>query len=77
MGDGWVKIDGKLKQISSGEFGIWGMNENDEIFYRKGINYYNLKGDSWEKVSGSLKHISNGIYGIWGVNKDDNIWIRD
>ena len=54
-----------------------GINENDEIFYRKGINYYNLKGDSWEKVSGSLKHISNGIYGIWGVNKDDNIWIRD
>ena len=76
IGDGWIKIDGKLKQISSGEYGVWGVNANDEIFYRKGVNNYNLKGDIWEKVSGGLKYIENGIYGIWGVNCNDEIWIR-
>lgn len=75
-GDNWIKIDGKLKQISSGEYGVMGVNENDEIFYRKGISNYNLNGDSWENISGRLKFISNGIYGIWGVNSDNQIYLR-
>ena len=53
-----------------------GVNENDEIFYRKGISNYNLNGDSWENISGRLKFISNGIYGIWGVNSDNQIYLR-
>ena len=30
-GMNWIKVDGLLKHISSGESGVWGVNSNDDI----------------------------------------------
>ena len=73
MGDGWIKIEGKFKQISSGAKYVMAVNENNEIFYRKGISIFCKEGQSWEKFQGNLKYVSDGICGLWGVDKDDNI----
>ena len=33
----WVKLEGSLKYISCGEYGHWGLNKNNIIFFREGI----------------------------------------
>ena len=30
-GESWTLIDGKLKYISYGEYGVWGINSSNEI----------------------------------------------
>ena len=32
------KVDGKLIHVSSGESGVWGVNAENNIFYRVGTN---------------------------------------
>ncbi|XP_019623528.1 PREDICTED: tectonin beta-propeller repeat-containing protein 1-like [Branchiostoma belcheri] len=66
-GSGWVKIEGKLKQISSGH-SVWGVNANDDIFIRQD--------PEWRSVDGLLKFVSVGSRGVWGVNRDDDIFYR-
>jgi hypothetical protein len=36
-GSAWIKLDGSLKYISCGEFGHWGVNKNNQVFFRGGI----------------------------------------
>ena len=36
-GSAWMKLDGSLKYISCGEFGHWGVNKNNQVFFREGI----------------------------------------
>ena len=77
-GDGWTKIDGLLKCISVSEYGVWGVNSKDEIFYRNGLNFFfNHKGNSWTKIEGGLKNISVGYFGLYGVNSKDEIFTKD
>ena len=77
IGFNWKQIEGSLKQISIGYSGIWGVNSNDEIYYRSGIFQDKKEGDIWHNISGRLKHISSGEYGVWGVNSSDSIYYRE
>ena len=72
----WKQIDGQLIQISSGIYGVWGVNKHFDIFYRTGVTQVNKGGNSWIKVDGLLKHISSGESGVWGVNMNDEIFYR-
>lgn len=63
--------------ISVSDYGVWGVNSNDEIFYRKGLSEFNHKGTEWVKIEGLLKHISVGYYGLYGVNMNDEIFTKD
>ena len=38
LGTCWKQIEGALKQISSGPFGIFGVNRKDFIYFREGIS---------------------------------------
>ena len=76
-GDGWTKIDGLLKCISVSEYGVWGVNSKDEIFYRNGLNNFDHKGNSWTKIEGRMKNISVGYFGLYGVNSKDDIFTKD
>lgn len=52
-GTGWKHIDGKLKQISVGKSGVWGVNAQNQIFYRTGTYDDNgSEGSGWQHVSG-------------------------
>ncbi|KAI8493883.1 hypothetical protein Bbelb_282300 [Branchiostoma belcheri] len=76
-GSGWVKIEGKLKQISSGH-SVWGVNANDDIFIRQGVTSTNPTGSDWLHVGGKLKQldVSSTTNQLWGVNSNDNIFRR-
>lgn len=73
----WTKVPGKLKQISVGDFGIWGVNSSNEIWFRNGISKENSIGTDWNRIDGLLKQIAVGCYGVWGVNSYDEIWFRN
>ena len=36
-GGKWIKVDGLLKMIYVWEYGLYGINSNDEIFFIEGL----------------------------------------
>jgi uncharacterized protein YjbJ (UPF0337 family) len=51
---------------------VWGVNSNDDIYTREGVN------GSWRQIEGKLKNISVGQDGrVWGVNSNDDIYTRE
>ena len=36
-GSSWIALDGSLKYISCGEYGHWGVNKDNLVFFREGI----------------------------------------
>ena len=43
-GINFEQVQGKLIHVSSGESGVWGVNEQNNIFYREGTDQTNPKG---------------------------------
>ena len=79
VGTSWRKIDGKLKQIDSGPYGIvYGVNAHDQIFCRTGISSSTPYGTGWKQVTshGRLKYVSCGALGCWGVSSGDRVYFR-
>ena len=71
----WENIPGGLKQIEIGAMGVFGVNRNDQIYYRVGThNNPNSSGSGWQHLPGGLKHISSGKLTVWGVNSSDDIY---
>ena len=56
----------RLKRVSMGTAGVWGVDNSDKIYYRLG--------DSWINYNGLLKDISVGKSEIWGVNSANQIF---
>jgi virginiamycin B lyase len=68
----WQQMPGKLRQVASSKYGIYGVNDNADIFQWTGAN--------WEKLSGAARHISVGADGsVWVCNDAHEIfrYIRD
>ncbi|XP_078595835.1 uncharacterized protein LOC144872941 [Branchiostoma floridae x Branchiostoma japonicum] len=72
----WESIGGRLKFVSVGSNGVWGVNSNDDIYYRTDT-FENAasSGSGWQHIGGKLKQISSG-HSVWGVNANDDIYIR-
>ncbi|MCB9492711.1 MAG: hypothetical protein H6679_00375 [Epsilonproteobacteria bacterium] len=76
--DKWMEVDGGLVQLSVGPKGIlWGVNENDDIFYRDGINSDNPEGTGWSQVQGKLKEVYITPFGstVYGKNKANEFFV--
>ncbi|GAQ82891.1 hypothetical protein KFL_001280110 [Klebsormidium nitens] len=63
-----VQSTGKLKQISTGAKGHWGVSPSDDVWH--------WDGTTWKNVAGKLKHVASGKE-VWGVSADDQIWKRN
>ncbi|KAI8495464.1 hypothetical protein Bbelb_269190 [Branchiostoma belcheri] len=76
-GTGWVRIDGELEQISSGNNIVWGVNRNN-IWIRTGISARYPKGTGWRQIPGQLKqvHVSPTSNQVWGVNSGRSVFRR-
>uniref|UniRef100_A0A6C0EPN8 Uncharacterized protein n=1 Tax=viral metagenome TaxID=1070528 RepID=A0A6C0EPN8_9ZZZZ len=76
-GPDWRKVGGQLKQLSTGQKEVYGVNSGDAIFARaKDPGKRNATGGTeWRQIGGRLSNISasNKDY-IFGVNKYDNIY---
>ena len=46
-GKRWEKVNGRLKYISCGGLGCWGVSPGNRVFYREGVTSYNCAGTSW------------------------------
>lgn len=50
-GSSWQRINGRLKHISVGESGVWGVQSDGNVYYRVGTYLDNdTAGSSWEQV---------------------------
>lgn len=70
-------IEGKLKHVSVGASGLWGVDQLGAVFYRSGT-YGQLmrKGSKWVNVSGELTQLDVGYNVVWGVSADLRVFMR-
>ncbi|XP_030069430.1 fish-egg lectin [Microcaecilia unicolor] len=74
----WVQIEGKLKYISCGSLGCWGVNSGDDIYYLWNSSPDSCQGSSWQHVEGKLSMIEAGTEGtVYGVNAQGMVYHRD
>lgn len=77
LGSSWKLVNGLLKQIDSGPYGVvYGTNSRSELYYRAGITDSDPKGTSWTPIQGHVNYISCGIYNCWGVNGVSKVFVR-
>jgi len=77
-GTDWLRVPGRLAQVSVGEASVWGINPNGGIFCREGIARTDLTGRGWERATGTLSQVSVGEMGVvWGVNAAGGIFVRE
>ena len=64
----WEKVDGSLKQISVAKDGsIWGVNSNDDVFYRNG--------STWGNIPGKFQSVSVAADGtVMGIASFNNFY---
>ncbi|MFO7958601.1 MAG: tectonin domain-containing protein [Candidatus Brocadiia bacterium] len=73
----WLRVPGRLMQVSVGEGNVWGLNANGGIFVREGLSESSITGTGWSRVTGSLAHVSVGEMGlVWGLNDSGGIFVR-
>ncbi|XP_041427682.1 fish-egg lectin-like [Xenopus laevis] len=74
----YVHIEGKLKHYACGPLGCWGINSDNEIYYRNHVTPSSCKGTAWSKVEGSLIMVEVGTDGsVFGVNSEGSVYKRD
>ena len=73
----WKRIPGALKHVSAGKAGIWGVERDNNIYYRDGVNESNPDGTSWRVIVGKLKQVDSGPTGIvYGVDSNGTVYCR-
>ena len=51
-----------------------GVNSQDHIYFRHGINVLSPSGTTWQQIGDDLKYIACGDGKVMGVNNRDQIW---
>lgn len=64
-GNGWTWVSGRLKHVSVGNAGVWGVNKHDNIYYREGVTLSSSFGTSWTQVSGTVQTYFNSCVIFW------------
>ena len=88
----WVKVQGKLTNVSNIENGVEPDEENGDaeedgddtgsvdavwgVSSSEKIWFKSNPEDNWERIPGGLKQIEVGKLGVFGVNKNDGIYYR-
>ena len=76
-GTEWKQIDGSLKQISVGGGRIMGVDADDGIWSRDGIDRLHPEGTKWSRIEGSLRQISIGDGKIVGTDETQIVHFHD
>jgi len=88
MGTGWERVEGNLKWISVGTYlldgilgnaVVWGVNSNDDVFFRTGIIPSRPTGTGWQGIPGKkMSQVAAGPDGarVWAVNATGSIFYR-
>ncbi|XP_063800074.1 fish-egg lectin-like [Pseudophryne corroboree] len=74
----WTGLDGSLKYYSCGPFGCWGVNSNNNVYYRYNVSPTSCQGTQWQLVDGYLVMVEVGTDGsVYGVNSDGYVFYRN
>ena len=78
LGNKWQSVTGRLRTVSVGLAGVWGLSPRNEVLYRDGT--FQLAGEGegsgWTKVEGMMKAIWSGEGTVWAVCEDGGLWYR-
>jgi len=76
-GDSWTRIDNRLWLESVGNYDrtqTIGINEENYIFYREGVERDHMQGRIWSPIKGLLKHGRIGFGKVlWGIDTNDRV----
>eukprot|EP00058_Branchiostoma_floridae_P025382 XP_002610872.1 hypothetical protein BRAFLDRAFT_94874 [Branchiostoma floridae] len=78
-GTDWVYVEGKeLKQVSSGDNIVWGVDDDNDVFIREGISPSTPTGTEWRLLPVKMEQVdANPRFQLaWGVNSTDNVLQR-
>ena len=78
MGTVWRQVQGRLKYVSCGLYGCWGVNKHNHVYFRAGITSINPLGEKWVWIMGiALAQIESGPGGFAaGVKPDGTVMMR-
>ncbi|XP_069802791.1 fish-egg lectin-like [Dendropsophus ebraccatus] len=72
------QLEGNLKYYSCGLYGCWGINSNNNIYYRYDVQPTSCRGSRWQQIDGSLVKVEVGTDGsVYGVNSQGNVYKRE
>ena len=78
LGNKWQSVTGRLREISVGLAGVWGLSPSNEVMYRDGT--WNLAGEGegsgWSKVEGVMARLWSCEGTLWAVSEDGGLWYR-
>eukprot|EP00079_Xenopus_tropicalis_P037434 XP_017951205.1 PREDICTED: fish-egg lectin-like [Xenopus tropicalis] len=71
----WSSLDRTLRYYSCGPLGCWGVNSDNQTFYRYSVTPTNCLGSQWSQVDGSLVMVEAGTDGsVYGVDPEGNVY---
>ena len=80
VGTEWLYVPGlRLKFITVGESGVWGLTEDGHVYYRRNtsrLDGYDQSGSDWVQVSGVLSSLASGNGIVWATTIIHSIYIR-
>jgi carbonic anhydrase len=62
-----------LKQVSSGDAGVWGVDSGNNVYQRAGIDAHNLRGTKWDKRWSGFIYVASGKSGVWVVSTGNEV----
>ena len=79
LGTKWQSVTGRLRSVSVGLAGVWGVSPRHEVMVRDGT--WGLGGEAegtgWTRVDGMMVSVASGDNGmVWGVSEDGGLWYR-
>ncbi|CAH2318885.1 Hypothetical predicted protein [Pelobates cultripes] len=74
----FIQLDGSLKYYSCGRYSCWGVNSNNDIFYRLNVSPNDCKGSEWRQVDGNMIMVEVATDGsVYGINTIGNVYKRE
>ncbi|XP_063292051.1 fish-egg lectin-like [Pelobates fuscus] len=74
----FIQLDGRLKYYSCGRYSCWGVNSNNDIFYRLNVSPNDCKGSEWRQVDGNMIMVEVATDGsVYGINTIGNVYKRN
>ncbi|PIO25379.1 hypothetical protein AB205_0185990 [Aquarana catesbeiana] len=74
----WNSLERSLKYYSCGPLGCWGVNSNDNIYFRHNVNPTTCQGTQHQQIEGALEMIEVGTdSSVYGVDSAGDVYRRN
>lgn len=77
LGQCWKSLPGSLKQISVGKCGVWGVNAEQQVYFR--VNSFgdpDNEGTGWLRVEGRFQQVYSGSRCVLALAGNRDLYYR-